>query len=127
MATAVIAAQAAAEAARRRRAEEETLTRYSEADLEQNWQFKIVTGNFSTLEKVQAVIQEQTAWGWVFVEKFDDQRIRFKRAAGEATQDATRPGNPYATNSKAARGCATTAALVLLVAGGLCWLIAVIA
>lgn len=34
------------------------LTPYSEAELDNNWQFKIVTGNFSTAENVRTVIQE---------------------------------------------------------------------
>jgi len=120
---------AGAYAARRReeerqRREEESLTRYSEADLEQDWQFKIVHGDFSTLEKVQAVMQEQAAWGWIFVEKFYGRRIRFKRPRSEEARDAERSGNPYSTKSEAAgAGCASLFVLALVVTGFVCWVV----
>lgn len=84
----------------------ELLTSYSEAELDNNWQFKIVTGNFSTAENVRTVIQEQSTWGWTFVEKFDNNRIRFKRPASEVEKDAKRSGDPYGSRSlQAAQGC----------------------
>lgn len=122
----VQAAQQAAEE-RRRREEEEVLTAYSEVEMEQDWQFKIVRGDFRTLEKVQAVMDEQAEWGWVFVEKFDNARVRFKRPASEAEQDVRRDGNPYSTKSEAAKpGCGTAAALLLMIGVG-SWLISILA
>src|SRR5262245_55839418 len=91
--TAAHAARRREEERRRQDEEEEVLTGYSEDDLAQDWQFKIVRGDFRSLEKVQAVMDEQAAWGWVFVEKFDATRIRFKRPADEMANDAHRPGN----------------------------------
>jgi hypothetical protein len=96
--------------------------------LQQDWQFKIVHGDFTTLERVYAVMREQSVWGWVFVEKFDGKRIRFKRPSSEAANDVTRPGNPYSTRSQAAGsgpmgGCANLALLAFVFTGFICWLV----
>lgn len=88
----------------RRHEEEERHSSYSGAELGEDWQFKIVRGNFSSADSVQAVINEQAYFGWVFVEKFDHLRIRFKRKASEALRDAARQGDPYATQSVVASG-----------------------
>jgi hypothetical protein len=108
MASQQAAARREEEERRRRQEEEEILTSYSEVAMTQDWQFKIVHGDFSSAAKVRAVMQEQEQWGWVFVEKFDNARIRFKRPAGEAANDDLREGNPYSSKSKAAAasGCA---------------------
>lgn len=114
--------QAAEREKQRRREEEEVMTGYSPQDLQGDWQFKIVRGTFKTPEQIEAVIAEQAEFGWVLVEIFDQARIRFKRPASEAGQDAYREGNPYATISKASGpGCAAAAAAVLVavVVGGL--------
>ena len=93
------------DADRRRRAEEEErLTPYSAEDLADSWQFKIVQGHFRDPAWVHAVIQEQAHYGWIFLEKFDDSRIRFKRRASEAARDVMRGGNPYSTRSAVATG-----------------------
>ena len=103
--------------------EEELMSGYGPQDLQSNWQFKIVRGTYKTSEQIEAVIQEQAEFGWVLVEIFDQTRIRFKRPAGEAAQDAYREGNPYATISKASGpGCGTAVGMLLvLVLGG--WVI----
>ena len=78
------AAAAAAAAELMRRAEEE-MTGYSDKDLAEGWEFKIVRSNmgiFRKPEKLQAVLDEEKRGGWVLVEKFDDSRIRLKRPAG---------------------------------------------
>jgi hypothetical protein len=102
----------------RRREEEELMTGYGPQDLA-GWQFKIVKGTFKTQAQIDAVVHEQTEFGWVLVEVFDQNRIRFKRPAAEADKDAYREGNPYATVSKAsAPGCGATTALLLALALG---------
>ncbi len=120
----VVSTQAAAARAAklRRQHEEDSLTPYSEADLEKDWQFKIVTGNFSTPALFKAVCEEQGRWGWVFVEKFDDQRVRFKRPASEAEKDAGRQGDPFKSQSTAAAGCAPALVFLCLGALSLYWL-----
>ena len=97
--------QAAARRRAARRKEEEELTSYTPTDMSEDWQFKIVRGDFTTHEAVDAVIREQAQFGWIFLEKFDNSRIRFKRPASEASNDRGRPGDPYATSSKVAGGC----------------------
>ncbi len=89
--------------------------------MQEDWQFKIVKGSFDSRGNVEAVIQEQARFGWVFVEKFDNQRIRFKRPAAEAENDARRQGDPYSVASNAApSGCVTVvvAAIFLAAAAG---------
>lgn len=113
----------ASQAAARRRAairkEEEQLTSYTPTDMSEDWQFKIVHGNFSSQHAVEQVIREQAEFGWIFLEKFDNGRIRFKRPASEAINDRGRPGDPYSTMSKVAGGCGCAGASVLmLLAGG---------
>jgi hypothetical protein len=114
---------------RKRREEEEILTSYSEVAMTQDWQFKIVHGDFSSAAKVRAVMQEQERWGWVFVEKFDNERIRFKRPADETANDDLREGNPYASKSKAApaSGCAGLLVLGFGLAGGVWGLLSLLA
>jgi hypothetical protein len=104
-----------AELARQNRIEEEELMGYSPGDLQGNWQFKIVKGNFKTKEQVEAVVEEQSVFGWVLVEIFDQNRIRFKRPETEAAKDEFREGNPYSTVSNASgAGCLSMAAGLLL-------------
>jgi hypothetical protein len=100
--------QAVEKEKKRRREEEEFMTGYSPQELSGNWQFKIVKGNFKKPHQIEAVVQEQAEFGWILVEVFDQNRIRFKRPAAEAAKDAYREGNPYMTVSKASGpGCGT--------------------
>lgn len=67
------------------RQEEEEMTPYSDKDLAEGWEFKIVRstlGAFRKPEQLRAVLAEEKKGGWVLVEKFDDSRIRLKRPAG---------------------------------------------
>jgi hypothetical protein len=112
--------QAAERERARRREEEEIMTGYTPEELSANWQFKIVKGNFKTPKQIEAVQQEQAEFGWIFVEIFDQNRIRFKRPASEAAKDAYREGNPYMTVSKVSSpGCGATVALLLAMVGGM--------
>ena len=83
--------------------EEEQMTKYSEGDL-QGWEFKIVRsvggswrGPFHDPVTLQKVIDEEARSGWVFLEKFDDYRIRFKRQAGQRTAESQSGIDPYRT------------------------------
>jgi hypothetical protein len=78
------AAAAAAAAAARRRQEEEEMTRYSENDLSEGWEFKILRSNMNAFRKpenLKKYLEEEGRAGWVLVEKFDDNRLRLKRPA----------------------------------------------
>lgn len=92
-------AAAAAAAIARRREEEELLTPYNKEDLE-GWEFKIVRSNFgrfSNYETVQKVCEEEARAGWEMVEKFDNERIRFKRRIDRRSGDRQLGFNPYRT------------------------------
>ena len=78
-------AAAAAAAAELMRREEEEMTGYSDKDLAEGWEFKILRSNWAEFrkpEKLQAALDEEKRGGWVLVEKFDSCRIRLKRPAG---------------------------------------------
>lgn len=96
---------AAAAAAKRRRmllAEEEDMTKYTEADLKSDWEFKIVRADTPTFRKPEALnklLEKEARSGWVMLEKFDDSRIRFKRPCSARAKDVYLPADvdPYRT------------------------------
>ncbi len=94
------AAAAAAAEAQRRQQEEEEMTPYSEQDLRDGWEFKILrsaTGAFKHPEKLNQALDEEARAGWVMVEKFDNGRVRLKRPASAKRDDATLEFDPYRT------------------------------
>jgi len=94
------AAAAAAAEAERQRQEEEEMTKYTDADLRGDWEFKIVRSNlagFKNLEFLQQVCAEEARAGWTLVEKFDNQRLRFKRPVSARASDAVLGFDPYRT------------------------------
>ena len=102
MAAGAAGATAAAAAERRRLQEEEEMTTYSQEEL-QGWEFKIVRANttvFGKPEVLNKLIQEEARAGWDLVEKFDDQRVRFKRPVSARQNDGQLPPevDPYRTN-----------------------------
>jgi len=81
-------------------AEEEDKTRYTEDDLMQDWEFKIVRCSrpaFSRRPFLDKVLAEEAVAGWQLVELLDGQRIRLKRPISSRVGDATLPEscNPY--------------------------------
>lgn len=99
---AIAAVHAANEARRRQEQEEEEMTKYTNEDLDQNWEFKIVRAYFPVFRKpevFQSLLEEEALAGWELVEKLDDQRIRFKRRREARRKDATLPLgiDPYRT------------------------------
>jgi hypothetical protein len=98
---------AATAAARRRQMmlerEEEEMTPYTQDDLDNDWEFKIVragTPVFRKREVLERLVEEETRAGWIMLEKLDDQRIRFKRPRRARAQDAYLPSgvDPYRTH-----------------------------
>jgi len=65
------------------------------------WEFKIVRANtsyFKKPENLRRVVEEEARSGWEMVEKFDDQRIRFKRRIEKRKEDQYRQDlDPYRT------------------------------
>jgi len=87
----------AAAAAARQRQEEEEMTQYGNNDLD-GWEFKIVrsnTGRFRKREVVEQLRQDEARAGWEMVEKFDNNRIRFKRRIEHRAQDSHLDIDPY--------------------------------
>lgn len=102
--------------------EEERLTTYGTNDLE-GWEFKIVrsaTGAFGKREVVEKLRQEESQAGWEMVEKFDNNRIRFKRRVDRRSNDHLLPFDPYRTSYGMGEGkmaLIVISLILLLVAG----------
>ena len=102
-------AAAAAAAAELQRQEEEEMTPYTEKDLAEGWEFKILRSNFAAFrkpEKLQAILEEEKRGGWTLVEKFDDTRIRLKRPVGSKISqgDFDDAYDPYRTTVGVSQG-----------------------
>jgi hypothetical protein len=97
MSPVVIIPHAAAAAAEAMRKEEEEMTGYSAKDMD-GWEFKIVrsnTGKFRNPETVRQLCLEEAKAGWEMLEKFDNNRIRFKRRTDKRIGDAGAEIDPY--------------------------------
>ncbi len=80
--------------------EEEGMSRYSNQDLDGDWEFKFVRASSPVFRKPEALrklLAEEAVAGWTMVEKFDDSRIRFKRPHSAQAGDALLPDgvDPY--------------------------------
>jgi len=77
--------------------EEEQMAVYNNEDL-RGWEFKIMRsafGKFKNYEYLQKVCQEEAQAGWEMVEKFDNNRVRFKRKIDRRTNDSHLGRDPY--------------------------------
>lgn len=113
------AAAAAAAAARQRLLEEEEqMTPYSNDELENNWEFKIVRANYEVFRRpneLQKILREEKRAGWILLEKLDNSRLRFKRKRSEQVKDEQLVSNgidPYRTQYGMSQG-----KLVILILG----------
>jgi len=91
---------AAAEQQRRMREEEEEMTPYTQQDLSQDWEFKILRSCRAAVrqpEELRKYLDEEASAGWVLVEKFDDTRLRLKRPAAARERDGKLDFDPYRT------------------------------
>ncbi|MCK5124732.1 MAG: hypothetical protein KAR42_00605 [candidate division Zixibacteria bacterium] len=98
VATGAAIAAAAAHAAKLRK-EEEQMTSYNGNDMD-GWEFKIVRANteyFRKPENLKKVRDEEAQNGWEMVEKFDNNRVRFKRKANRHSGDNLSGIDPYRT------------------------------
>lgn len=80
------------------------MTGYTSTELADGWEFKILrssTAAFRNPERLRQAVEEESRNGWVLVEKFDNQRLRFKRPASARAAVGTptpTPGiDPYRT------------------------------
>jgi hypothetical protein len=121
------AAAAAAKLAADR--EEEELSSYSDRDLADDWEFKILrsqTGAFKKPEKLREALDQEAKAGWVLVEKFDNSRLRLKRPASARALDGKLDpeSDPYRTNFGMSEG--KQVALVLGIVLGAIALVAIL-
>jgi len=94
-----IAASAAAKRQQELQAEEELMTKYSADEIE-GWEFKIVrasTRKFKDPEFLRQTCKEEAPAGWELLEKFDDNRVRFRRKIEHRDSDLHREIDPYRT------------------------------
>jgi hypothetical protein len=121
------AAAAARKKKRREREEEEKLTSYKDSDMD-GWEFKILrshTGKFKKREFVEQVCREEAKAGWEMIEKFDNNRIRFKRPVDRRGTDRALEIDPYRTTVGISEGTMVMVVLgAALAAGGLLFLFA---
>ncbi len=117
MSGAVIAVSAAAARAAKLREEEERMTKYNMDDLK-GWEFKIVrsnTGKFKKYKFIQQLCQEEARAGWEMVEKFDNNRIRFKRPVEKRQGDRHLDIDPYRTTVGMSEGAMVTTILAIVI------------
>ena len=117
---AAVIAAAAAKAAKDK-AEEEEMTNYKSDDLDK-WEFKIVRsgmGKFRRSEAVRALCDQEAKAGWEMLEKFDNNRIRFKRRVEKRAQDQYLERDAYRTSADSCNGrvAALVIGLVVLLGG----------
>ena len=78
------------------------MAQYTQDDLKGDWEFKIVRSDsaaFRKSEVLNKLIEEEAQAGWVMLEKFDDNRVRFKRPRSARARDSFLPEDvdPYRT------------------------------
>lgn len=93
----MVGAVAAASVQRSKEEEEERLIRYSDADLDDGWEFKILRGRFNDPTRLSQALAEEQKAGWILVEKFDEYRVRLKRPTSAKSMDAFTEFDPYRT------------------------------
>lgn len=77
------------------------MTGYTPADLSKDWEFKILRsamGAFGRPDCLRHALEEESRAGWVLIEKFDNQRLRFKRPTSARADDAALGFDPYRTS-----------------------------
>ncbi|MBT4002136.1 MAG: hypothetical protein HOF10_02350, partial [Chloroflexi bacterium] len=84
----------AAQEQKKKHEEEEEMTAYTRQELAEDFEFKIMrssTGKFKNRDVIEQLKAEENMAGWVMVEKFDDNRIRFKRPISAQKKDNLLP------------------------------------
>ncbi len=103
-----------------REKEEEEMALYTQEDLNEDWEFKIVrsgTTAFRKPEVLKKLMEKEGRAGWIMLEKLDDSRVRFKRPRSARAKDAYLPEgvDPYRTRYGSATNPHT--AMTLIVGG----------
>ena len=77
------------------------MTGYTQTDLIQGWEFKILrsaTGAFGKPDRLRQALEEEARAGWVLVEKFDNRRVRLKRPSSARAGDVALAFDAYRTS-----------------------------
>ena len=67
------------------------MAEYTKRALDNDWEFKIVRSDSGAFRKpavLEKLIEEEAQSGWMMLEKFDDNRVRFKRPRSARARDA---------------------------------------
>jgi hypothetical protein len=112
-----------AHAIKKKRQEEEEKMGYNQEELENDWEFKILrsaSGKFKKYETVEQVKAEEAVAGWVMVEKFDNNRMRFKRSRKVMEKDMYLPPgvDPYRISYDQSEGAMAIALTMMAVIFG---------
>jgi hypothetical protein len=115
------ATAAAAEKRRLLEQEEQEMTGYGTQEME-GWEFKIVrsiSGKFRNPDAIRQICEEEARSGWEMLEKFDNNRIRFKRLVEKRKSDGQSGIDPYRTQYGMGEGTLAISIVVaiLLVVG----------
>lgn len=101
------------------------MTAYTTEELAQGFEFKILRANTQAFRKPEAlrrVLEEEARAGWTLIEKFDDQRLRFKRPASAKQNDSALGFDPYRSVYGIGQGV-----IVAMIIGSVATLIVVVA
>ena len=106
------------------------MTSYSGRELD-GWEFKIMrsaTGAFKDPRVFQITVQQESLGGWELLEKFDDERVRFRRPVSARNNDANLPRGyePYRTQVGISEGALVIYIIlgIVLVVGGIVGILA---
>jgi hypothetical protein len=104
-------------AQREQNVEEEDKTNYTEEDLMDDWEFKIIRNPFNQFDRreyLEKILQQEAKGGWQLVEKFDGMRVRLKRPVSQRAGDVNLPPeyDPYRTEFRPKRNIARDIAMM---------------
>ena len=106
------------------------MTSYSGRELD-GWEFKIMrsaTGAFKDPRVFQITVLQESLGGWELLEKFDDERVRFRRPVSARNNDANLPRGyePYRTQVGISEGALVIYIIlgIVLVVGGIVGILA---
>ena len=114
-----VAAHAAVERKKKLNREEEEMTGYRREELEQGWEFKIVrsaSGVFKDPLALSRTVEEERLGSWDLLDKFDNERLRFRRPVAARERDGNLPlgYNPYRTQIGVSEGALVLFAMLII-------------
>jgi len=110
--------------------EEELMARQMKDELGDDWEFKVVRSEFyafANRERLEEMLEEESAAGWQFAGKLDDNRVFLKRPSSAHLQDGLLDASidPYRTSYGGWAGRGVVAVMIGLLVTGLLVLVLV--